>query len=98
MDEEKINEIYELVKENNKLLKAEKRLRTISRILRIIWVIIVVAVPVWVYYTYIAPTIGSLQENLATLQALSQKSPALQEQLTPIIEATKTIMNMFGIK
>ena len=94
--EEYLEEIYELVKENNKLLRAQKRARIFSGLMRVLWFAIVIGVPIWLYYTYLQPVVGNLQDSLLKLENLSNANPALGKQVEPIIQTVKTLMGMFG--
>ena len=94
--DEYLEEIYELLKENNKMLRSQKRARIMSGILRILWFVVVVGVPVWLYFHYIQPALGNLQDNLKVLENLSQSNPQIGKQVEPIIQTVKTLMATFG--
>ncbi len=94
--DEYLEEIYEIVKENNKMLKAERRSRVYSRIFRLIWMIVVIAVPLWIYYKYLQPIMGDLQEQLKYLEQMSAKNPLLGKQIAPILEKIKTLSELLG--
>jgi len=94
--EEYLEEIYDLVKENNKLLRAQKRARIFAGVMRVLWMALVVGVPVWLYFTYLQPMVGNLQDSLLKLENISNANPALGKQVEPIIQTVKTLMGMFG--
>ena len=94
---EYLDEIYELVKENNKMLRAEKRARIFSGLFKLIWMAIVIGIPVWLYFTYLQPMIGNLENTLSQLEGISQVNPQIGKQVEPIIQTVKTLMGMFGV-
>lgn len=95
LDQEKIDEIYELVKENNKFLRAERRGRIYAGILKIIWWSVLIAAPLWFYYNYVVPVFDNMQSSAAQLEGLMRVQPQLKEQLGPIVDSIKTINNLF---
>ena len=95
--DEYIEEIYELTKRNNKLLRKIYRGQILSRVGRIIWLLIIIGVPAWLYFYYLKPLIGGLQDNLVNLENLAKVNPVIGKQIEPIIQTIKTIMGLFGI-
>ena len=94
--DEFLEEIYDLVKENNKMLRAEKRARIFAGLFKILWLILVIGVPVWLYFTYLEPMIGNMQNTVTQLEGLTKVNPQLGAQLEPIIQSIKTLMGLFG--
>jgi len=95
--QEYLDEIYELVRENNKLLKKERRARVYAGIAKLVWTVVVIGVPVWLYFTYLAPMIDNLQATTAQLEGLMKVNPQLQEKVGPITETMKTLMQLFNV-
>ncbi len=94
--DEFLEEIYDLVKENNKMLRAEKRARVFSGVFKVLWFALVIGVPVWLYFTYLEPMIGNMQSTLSQLEGLTKVNPQLSGQLEPIIQSIKTLMKLFA--
>ncbi len=96
--DELLEEIYELVHENNKMLRAEKRARLFSGLVKIIWMVLVIGVPVWLYFNYLAPILDNMQASIAQLEGLTKVNPQLEEKVEPIIKTLQTLVNLFGNK
>lgn len=92
-DRELLEEIYDLLLENNKMLKAQRRAKIFERILKLIWLAVIVAVPLWLYYTYLEPVLGNLQNNLKVLELLGGGGGASQAQLEPMLQNLKKLMD-----
>ena len=95
--DEMIEEIYELVHKNNKLLRAERRSRILGNVLHFVWMLIVVGVPVWLYFTYLQPMLENFQANIAQLEGISRNFPEIGQKINPIIETLKTLSDTFGV-
>ena len=92
-DRELLEEIYDLLLENNKMLKAQRRAKIFERVLKLVWFVILIAVPLWLYYTYLEPVLGDLQNNLKVLELLGgTKGGVSQEQLEPMLQNLKKLM------
>ena len=91
-DRELLEEIYDLLLENNKMLKAQRRAKIFERILKLIWFVILIAVPLWLYYTYLEPVLGNLQNNLKVLELLGGGGGTSQAQLEPMLQNLKKLM------
>jgi hypothetical protein len=65
-----LDRTYRLTRENNKMLRAMRRNAFIGMIFRILFVALALGVPIWLYFNYLAPTMGSL------LQIYGQQSGA----------------------
>ncbi len=96
--DELLEEIYELVRENNKMLRAEKRARFFSGLTKLVWMALVIGVPVWLYFNYLAPMLENMQTSIAQLEGLAKVNPQIGEKVEPIVETLKTLVNLFGDK
>ncbi len=94
--DEFLEEIYELAKENNKMLRAEKRARWFSAFSKLVWMGIIIGIPLWLYFNYLQPMLGNLQDNIKLLENLSQNNPQIGKQVEPIVQTIKTLMATFG--
>ncbi len=95
--DEYLIEIYELLKENNKLLKRTRRSQILSRIFKLIWIFIIFGLPFLFYIYYIKPLLQGLSNNVAQLEGISRVNPAIGAQIEPVIQTIKTMMNLLGI-
>ncbi len=96
--QEYLDRIYELVKENNKMLKAEKRARFFGGIMKIIWWAIIIGLPILLYYKFIAPVLGNMQDAIAQLEGLSRVNPQIGKQIEPIIQTLETLSSILKVK
>ncbi len=92
-NQEKLDEMYELIKENNEILSGLLRRERISNFFRIMYWLIILGTIFGVYY-YIQPIIQSLTFNLESVQnglnKLNQASGNLPE-----VSRIKDFLNSF---
>lgn len=63
--------IYRLTKENNEMLRAERRGRFLGGLFRFVFYGALILAPLWYYMTYLHPTVQSLLETTAQLQGMA---------------------------
>ena len=68
-----------LLVENNQMLYRMRRSAALSGVLRFLWFIILISLSVYVYFNYIKPNLGYLEQKLADLERLSEDSAQFQE-------------------
>jgi hypothetical protein len=68
--------IYRLTKENNEMLRAERRGRFLGGLFRFVFYGVLILAPLWYYMTYLHPTVQSLLETTAQLQGMAGGSAA----------------------
>lgn len=71
----------ELTKENNKLLRKMRRSAIFGGLLKIIWIAIIIGVPVYLYFTFIAPILDQVLGAAQAVQEVGSKVEGLQGQL-----------------
>jgi len=72
MEEEKLNEMFEMVRQNNSMLRTMRRSALIGGILKFIfWVVILVVIPYYVWQ-YFQPYLKQIQSTYQTVQGQGQ--------------------------
>ena len=86
-------EIYRLVKENNKMLHGMRRNAFLGGVLKVlIWTGFIV-VPIWLYSVYLAPVVQDVQQTLNQVQGAGAKA---QGQLNGLGDILKQFESRFG--
>ena len=87
MDEREEKDIYRLVRDNNRMLRAIRRNAILWGIIKIIFYVgIVVILPLWLYSTYLAPIAEQAQGVLNQVQGVSDGA---QSQVNSLQEFLK---------
>lgn len=68
-----------LLQENNQLLKQMRRSTLIGYVFRLVWFILMLGIPAYLYYTLIAPNIDTIKEKAGTLEQMSAEAQKLKE-------------------
>ncbi len=76
--EELLQRTYALVKENNKLIKRMRRRAVVYGLFRLVLLVIMVGVPIWVYFTFLQPV---FQQGINTLDQVQELSGQVGEQI-----------------
>lgn len=77
MDDQKLDELLRLTKENNHILRSMRRNAWIGGILKfIIYALLVVVIPLWLYATYLAPVLESTLETMNKIQGTGANAQA----------------------
>ena len=77
-----LNEIYKLVKENNRMLKKMRRDAFVGGILKFVWWILMFFVlPYVIYVIYLQPYLTSLQSAYSDFQTTAGKVDSATQQL-----------------
>ncbi|MFC1733187.1 hypothetical protein ACFL6I_23050 [candidate division KSB1 bacterium] len=83
--EESIQELLkkniELTKENNKLLKKMRRNALLGGLLKLVWIAVIVGVPVYVYFNFLAPVLDQVLDAAQTVQDVGGKVEVLQSDI-----------------
>lgn len=61
-NQERLNEIYRLERENNKMLRSLKRRAFWGTVFRIFLILLALGVPIWLYFTYLSPIVSQFSE------------------------------------
>ena len=70
---ELLKENQRLLIENNEILRRMRRNSIISSVLRFLWFVIVVSVPIYVYFNYIQPNWENLKEKIDNLEQVTSE-------------------------
>ncbi len=77
MEEQKLDELIRLTQENNRMLRSMRRNAWIGGILKfIIYFVLVIALPLWLYMTYLAPVLESTLETMSKIQGTGASAQA----------------------
>lgn len=76
-----LQENQRLIRENNKMLKKMRRDAVIGHIMKVIWVLILIGVPVMLYYYFLAPYVQQARETYQQIQESAEKVKGLEEQI-----------------
>ncbi|PIR82484.1 hypothetical protein COU20_02155 [Candidatus Kaiserbacteria bacterium CG10_big_fil_rev_8_21_14_0_10_59_10] len=70
MDEDRmLEETYRLSKENNRMLHAMRRSAFIGGVVKLmVWIVLLVVLPLWLYSTYLAPVLEQMRETMDQVQ------------------------------
>ena len=60
-------EVYRLVKENNKMLHGMRRRAFFGGIFKLVFWIALIVAPIWFYQTYLSPVVGSMLKSMNQL-------------------------------
>ncbi|MES2014785.1 MAG: hypothetical protein V4437_03155 [Patescibacteria group bacterium] len=94
MDEQKLGEIYELVKDNNRILHAMRRDAFIGGIIKFIfWIIVLVILP-YISWLFIQPYV---QGALDTYQNVKQTTSSVSNTTTADLSKLQELLKQFGI-
>ncbi|MES2134979.1 MAG: hypothetical protein V4449_01915 [Patescibacteria group bacterium] len=94
MDEQKLSEMYDLTKENNKMLKAMRRDAFVGGIVKFIfWIIVFVVIP-YLTWLYVQPY---LQGFLDTYQKVQQTADSVSSSTTADFSQFQEFLKKFGI-
>lgn len=100
MDEKKLEELFRMVQENNRMLHSARRSAFIGGIFKFVfWVLILVVLP-YIAWLYLEPYFNTIMAQYQTLQsqsgALSSQASALQEQLNQF-GSFQDLLSKFGV-
>lgn len=92
-ENDKLDELLRLTKENNKMLHAMRRSAWLGGIFRLISWIALVIIPLWLYMQFIAPV---MQSMLQTYEQIQGSSASAQAQLTQMGDYISQFKSFFG--
>ncbi len=81
---EKEEEIYKLVKSNNKMLRSLKRTAFWGRIFKLLIYAAMLGIPLYLYFTVFQPILGDLIGTYEQIQTTTNSIPNLQDLLKGI--------------
>lgn len=85
--DELLQEILRLTKDNNRLLHAARRNAWIGGILKfVVYFVLIVALPLWLYMTYLAPVLESTLETMNKIQGTGASAQAQFSDLQNLLK------------
>lgn len=85
--EQMLKEILRLTEENNRILRASRRNALIGGIFKfIVYIGLIVALPAWLYVTYLAPVIESAMQTVNQIQGTSAQAQAQFQDLQNLMQ------------
>lgn len=97
MDEKKMDELYEMVRENNHMLKSQRRAAFVGSIFKVIWWALILVILPYFTWLYLQPYLDTIMGQYQTVQ---QKGTAIQDQaqgLQTQISGLTDLLKEFGI-
>lgn len=91
IEREKLDEIYRLTKDNNRMLHAMRRNAFLGSVLKIAIYAAMVLFALWAYASYVAPL---LEQTLKMMQQVQGTSAQAQAQLGGFQETLQKLQNM----
>ena len=92
-ENDKIDELMRLTKENNKMLHAMRRSAWLGGIFKLLMWAAFIIVPFWLYMQYLAPI---MEQMLKTYEQVQGTSAQAHAQLTGLQEAFQKFQSMYG--
>ncbi len=91
-DKQKLDEIYRLERDNNRMLRSMRRNAFWGGLFKIILYLFVLGVPIWLYFTYLAPVVEQLNN---TMSSISGTRVQIQDQFSGWGEAYQHFKDYF---
>jgi hypothetical protein len=104
MDEKKLEEMYQMVRENNSMLKSARRSAFVGGIIKAVWWVVILVVLPYLTWLYLEPYLSTIMAQYQTLQAqsgaVSGQAAELQKQLDQLgggASSLQELLARFGI-
>lgn len=62
-----MKELYRLEKDNNKMLHSMRRNAILGGLIKFVFFLALLGVPVWFYFTYLSPVVQQLEETVSSV-------------------------------
>lgn len=92
-DQDKLDEIHRLVRENNRMLHSMRRSAWLGGILKFVMYAAFLLIPLYFYMEYIAPMLETTLNTLNQVQGASQNA---QSQFSQYSEYLKQLQSLYG--
>lgn len=93
MDEKKLEEMYQMVRENNGMLKSARRSAFVGSIVKTVWWVVILLVLPYLTWLYLEPYFNNV---LAQYQAVQQQSGNLQNQAAELQKQLSDLQTQTG--
>jgi len=103
MDDKKLEEMYQMVKENNSMLRSARRSAFIGGIFKIIWWALILVILPYLTWLYIQPYLENVMSQYQNIQgqgaALQNQAGDLQKQIDSLggVGGLQDLLKKFGI-
>ncbi len=104
MDEKKLEEMYQMVRDNNHMLKSARRSAFIGGIIKAVWWVVILLVLPYLTWLYIEPYFNTALAQYQAVQAqggeVTAQAAELQKQLNELKSSSSGFMDLlkqFGI-
>ena len=87
---EKVDELYKLEKDNNRMLHAQRRGAFLRVVFKLVIFVSIVTMSLWLYVTYATPFFTPL---LKQLQGITDAGARMQQQLTGVQQGTVNLLS-----
>lgn len=91
--EEMLRETYRLTQENNRMLRAMRRSAFWGGLIRMIIYAALLLIPIWFYFTYMAPIVEQMMETVQQIQGTGAQA---QAQFSSFQDAWKQFQEMLS--
>ncbi|QSH39675.1 hypothetical protein JXR01_01555 [Candidatus Kaiserbacteria bacterium] len=85
--EKKLNEIYKLVRSNNKMLRSMKRNAFLATIFKIVLYAILLGIPVYLYFTIFQPILAEVSNAYTQIQATGAQVQDVGNQIQGVTDS-----------
>lgn len=96
-DDQRVDEIYKLAKDNNRMLHAMRRDAFIQGFFKFVIYAAMIAISVWLYIYYIGPLLMSLLKSLQTVAntgaEVQQKAGDIQQTAQQQLSSVSNLLN-----
>lgn len=88
----------ELTKENNRLLKKMRRNALLGGLMKLVWLAVIIGVPVYVYFNFLAPVLDQVLDAAQTVQEVGDKVGGIENQIQEKLQGNplEDILNIFN--
>jgi hypothetical protein len=90
-DQDKLDELLRLTRENNRMLHAQRRNAWLGGIFKVIFWIVVIILPLWFYAQYVAPMMQGVLDTYQQIQGTGASAQAQVGQLNQYLEQFKSL-------
>lgn len=91
-DRQRLDEIYRLERENNKMLHSMRRNARWGFLFRILLTLLALGVPIWLYFSYLAPVVEQLE---VTISAITGRKVQMEDQFSGFAEMFQKFQEYF---
>jgi hypothetical protein len=104
MDEKKLEEMYQMVRENNGMLKSARRAAFVGGIVKAVWWVLILIILPYLTWLYIEPYLNNVMAQYQTMQAqggaVTQQVGDIQKQFVDLngsMSGFQELLKKFGI-